>query len=44
VAAGTPSTSRVTINLHLRDEAGTDAVEKVLDQTIRNIQRLLSGR
>ena len=44
VAADTPSTSRITINLHLRDDAGTDAVERVLDQTIRNIQRLLSGR
>ncbi|MDP2350875.1 MAG: hypothetical protein Q8M74_06930 [Chloroflexota bacterium] len=44
VAVGTPSTSGVTIRLHLRDDADAAEVDKVLDQTIRNIQRLLSGR
>lgn len=44
VSAGTASTSGVTIRLHIRDDAGTAEVEKALDQAVRNIQRLLSGR
>lgn len=44
VAVGTRSTSGVTIRLHLRDDADAAAVDSVLDQTVRNIQRLLSGR
>ncbi|MHB8891817.1 MAG: SRPBCC family protein [Candidatus Limnocylindrales bacterium] len=44
VTAGTKSTSGVTIRLHIRDDAGTAEMDTVLDQTVRNIQRLLSGR
>jgi len=44
VTQGTASTSGVTIRLHIRDDADRDGVEKMLDQTIRSLQRLLSGR
>ena len=44
VDAGTASTSQVTIRLHTRDDADRAEIEQVLDQTVRNIQRLLSGR
>ncbi len=44
VERGTASTSQVTIRLHLRDDADQAAVEKVLGQSVRSLQRLLSGR
>ena len=44
VAAGTPSTSQVTIRLRVRDDAPAVEIERVLDQAVRNIGRLLSGR
>ncbi len=44
VAAGTASTSAVTIRLHIGDDAATAEVDKALDQAVRNIGRLLSGR
>lgn len=44
VSAGTASTSQVTIRLHVRDDADHAEVDRLFDQTIRNLQRLLSGR
>jgi Polyketide cyclase / dehydrase and lipid transport len=44
VTPGTTSTSQITLRLHLRDDADPGAVERMLDQTVRNLQRLLSGR
>jgi hypothetical protein len=44
VTAGTASTSQVTLRLHVRDDADTAEIERLLDQTVRNLQRLLSGR
>lgn len=44
VTAGTASTSQVTIRLHIRADADQAAIERVLDQAIRNIQRRLVGR
>jgi carbon monoxide dehydrogenase subunit G len=44
VAEGTASTSQVTIRLHTRDDADTAEIERVLDQTLRNLRRHLSGR
>jgi hypothetical protein len=43
VTVGTPSTSGVTIRLHLRDDVSAPEVDKVLDQAVRTIGRLLSG-
>lgn len=39
-----PDTSQVTIRLRTSDESDRAQIERVLDQTVRNIQRLLSGR
>ncbi len=44
VSTGTASTSQVTVRLHLRDDVDAAAVDRVLDQSIRSLQRLLSGR
>jgi hypothetical protein len=44
VSEGTPSTCGVTLRLHLRDDAGPAEVNLMLDQTIRNIQRVLAVR
>jgi hypothetical protein len=44
VKPSTPSMSDVTIRLHTRDDADPDEVRKVIEQTVRNIQRRLSGR
>ncbi len=44
VSVGTPSTSQVTLRLHVRDDADGAEIERMLDQTVRNLQRLLSGR
>ena len=41
VTPGTSSTSQVTIALHLRDDADAAAVDTMLDQAVRNLQRLL---
>jgi hypothetical protein len=44
VTPGTPSTSQVTIRLHVRDDAPAAEIDRMLDQTVRTIGRLLSGR
>lgn len=44
VKPSTPSMSDVTIRLHTRDDADPDKVRTVIEQTVRNIQRRLSGR
>ncbi|MCJ7710679.1 MAG: SRPBCC family protein [Chloroflexi bacterium] len=44
VSEGTPSTCGVTLRLHLRDDAGPAEVNVMLDQTIRNIKRVLAVR
>jgi len=44
VIPGTASTCQVKIRLHVRDEADATAVEKVLRDSVRSLQRLLSGR
>ncbi len=44
VTPGTASTSQVTIRLHVRDDADAAAVERVLGESVRSLQRLLSGR
>jgi Polyketide cyclase / dehydrase and lipid transport len=44
VTPGTTSTSQITIRLHVRDDADSAAVERVLGQSVRSLQRLLSGR
>jgi hypothetical protein len=44
VAKGTPSTSDVTIRLHTRDDIDPAEVQRIIEQTVRNLQRLLSGR
>ena len=41
VTPGTSSTSQVTIALHFPDDADGAAVDTLLDQAVRNIQRLL---
>jgi hypothetical protein len=44
VLPGTTSTSQVTIRLRTRDDVDPAAIEGVLDQVVRNLRRLLSGR
>ncbi len=44
VERGTASTSQVTIRLHVRDDADAAAMERVLGESVRSLQRLLSGR
>ena len=43
VAVGTTNTSRVTIELHTRDDADVDAVTREFERTVANIRRVLSG-
>jgi hypothetical protein len=40
----TDGTARLTIHLHTRDEAPRPETEQLLDQTMRNLLRRLSGR
>ena len=44
VEPGTSSTSQVTIRLHTRDDVDAGQTERVLDEAVRNLRRLLSGR
>ena len=44
VAEGTTRTSTVKIHLRTRDDADPVAVQRVFDETVANIRRLLSGR
>lgn len=44
VEAGTASTSDVTIRLHTRDDLDRTQVEAYLEQAVRGIRRLASGR
>jgi hypothetical protein len=44
VAEGTASTSQVTLRVRTIDEGGAAEVERMLDETIRNVRRLLSRR
>lgn len=44
VEPGTASTCRVVLRLHLPDDRDPAATERVLDQAMRNLGRLLSGR
>jgi hypothetical protein len=44
VAEGTRSTSQVTIRLHTRADADAAEINRVLDEVLRNLRRLLSGR
>jgi hypothetical protein len=44
VAQGTTNTSGVTIRLHTRDDADADEVNRVFEQAVANIRRLLLGR
>jgi hypothetical protein len=44
IAAGTTSTSSITIHLRTRDDAGDDEVARALDQAIASIKRRLMTR
>jgi carbon monoxide dehydrogenase subunit G len=44
VAPGTASTSQLTVRLHVRDDADRAKVEEVMDQALRGLRRMLSGR
>jgi hypothetical protein len=44
VDAGTASTSQVTVRLRTRDDVDGAEIDRVLDQAMRNLRRLLSGR
>jgi hypothetical protein len=44
VTEGTRRTSGVTIRLHTPDDADLQAVQRLFDQTVLNIRRVLSGR
>ena len=44
VDEGTVSTSQVTIRLRTRDDDGDAQLERMLDDTLRNLRRLLSRR
>ncbi len=45
VAEGdTGGSAQVTVHLHTRDNSGGPEVDRLLDQTLRNIGRRLSGR
>jgi hypothetical protein len=44
VEAATSASSRITIRLHVRDDADPSEIEKLLDQAIRNLQRRLLAR
>lgn len=44
VVVGTTNTSRVTLELHTRDDADAEAVTRVFEQAVADIRRVLSGR
>jgi hypothetical protein len=44
VAPGTTSTCQVTIRLHTRDDVDAAGVDRMLDETLRNIRRAVAGR
>jgi hypothetical protein len=44
VSPGTASTSQVVLRLHFGDEVDTPEVDRLLDEAMRNVRRLLSGR
>jgi len=44
VAEGTPSTCQVTVRLHMRDDVDAAGVDRMLDETLRNIRRAVPGR
>ncbi len=44
VAAGTASTSQLTIRLHTRDDLDPSQVEAYLEEAARNLRRVLPGR
>jgi hypothetical protein len=44
VTPGTASTSQVALRLHFGDDIDTTEVEGMLDEAIRNLRRLLTGR
>jgi hypothetical protein len=44
VTESTSSTANVTVRLHTRDDADSDAVGKAFDQSVAAIRRVLSGR
>ncbi len=44
VDVGTASTSQVTIRLRTRDDGGHPHLERMLEDTVRNLRRLLSRR
>jgi hypothetical protein len=44
VAPGTTSTCQVTVRLHTRDDVDAAGVDRMLDETLRNIRRAVSAR
>jgi hypothetical protein len=44
VAAGTTSTSQVTIRVRTGDDGGDGELERMLDEMLRNLRRLLARR
>ncbi len=44
VSPGTASTSQVSLHLHFGDDVETTEVDRMLDEAMRNLRRLLSGR
>jgi hypothetical protein len=43
VAQGTTSTCQVTVRLHTRDDVDAAGVERMVDETLRNIRRAVLG-
>ncbi len=44
VAEGTASTCQVTVRLHTRDDVDVAGVERMLDEALRNIRRVVTRR
>jgi len=44
VAAGTTNTSNVTLQLHTRADGDTAEVDRVVDEAVSNMRRMLSSR
>jgi hypothetical protein len=44
VGESTASTANIAIRLHVRDDADGDAVNRVVDQAVANIRRLVTRR
>jgi len=44
VAVGTTSTCQVTVQLHTRDDVDAAGVDRLLDETMRNIRRAVATR